>query len=43
MPGSKKGDQFVEILIHTPPADSAKAEKFYRDMQKQFDFNPRSF
>ena len=43
MPGSKKGDQFVEILIHTPPADSAKAEKFYRDMQKQFDFNPRYF
>ena len=43
MPGSKKGDQFVEILIHTPPADSAKAEKFYSDMQKQFDFNPRSF
>lgn len=43
MPGSKNGDQFVEILIHTPPADSAKAEKFYSDMQKQFDFNPRSF
>ena len=43
MPGSKKGDQFVEILIHTPPADSVKAEKFYSDMQKQFDFNPRSF
>jgi len=43
MPGSKTGDQFVEILIHTPPADGAKAEKFYTDMQKQFDFNPRSF
>ena len=43
MPGSKTGDQFVEILIHTPPADGAKAEKFYSDMQKQFDFNPRSF
>ena len=43
MPGSKNGDQFVEILIHTPPADSAKAKKFYSDMQNQFDFNPRSF
>ena len=43
MPGREKGDQIVEILIHTPPADNEKANKFYSDMQKQFDFNPRSF
>lgn len=43
MTGSPAGDQFVEIMIQTPPADSKDAEKFYREMEKQFDFNPRSF
>jgi curved DNA-binding protein len=40
MPG---GDQFVEIMIQTPPADSEDAKKFYQEMQAQFDFNPRPF
>jgi curved DNA-binding protein len=43
MPGREQGDQFVEILIQTPPADNEKAEKFYSEMENQFDFNPRSF
>ena len=43
MPGTPAGDQFVEILIQTPPADDSDAEKFYREMKKKFDFNPRSF
>ena len=43
MPGRPVGDQFVEILIQTPPADSNKAKKFYQEMEEQFDFNPRSF
>jgi curved DNA-binding protein len=43
MSGREKGDQFVEIMIQTPPADDEKAQKFYSEMQKQFDFNPRSF
>jgi curved DNA-binding protein len=41
--GPPAGDQFVEIMIQTPPADSDKAKKFYQKMQDQFDFNPRSF
>ncbi|MGK0398468.1 MAG: curved DNA-binding protein [Gammaproteobacteria bacterium] len=40
MPG---GDQMVEVMIQTPPADSEEAQQFYSDMKKQFDFNPRSF
>jgi len=40
MPG---GDQFVEIMIQTPPADSEDAKQFYQDMQAKFDFNPRPF
>lgn len=43
MPGPKPGDQFVEIMIQTPPADSSAARQFYQDMKAQFDFNPRTF
>ncbi len=43
MPGPNAGDQFVEIMIQTPPADDDKAKQFYQDMKAQFDFNPRSF
>lgn len=43
MPGPKPGDQLVEIMIQTPPADSDEARAFYRDMQDRFDFDPRSF
>ena len=43
MPGTAVGDQFVEIMIQTPPADNSAAKKFYQDMESQFDFNPRSF
>lgn len=40
MPG---GDQLVEVMIQTPPADSEVVQQFYSNMKKQFDFNPRSF
>lgn len=43
MPGAPAGDQIVEILIHTPPADSDEEAQFYRDMEARFPFNPRSF
>jgi len=43
MPGSVPGDQFVEIMIQTPPIQNEKDEEMYRQMQKQFDFNPRQF
>ncbi len=41
--GVTSGDQFVEIMIQTPPADNSAAKQFYRDMKAQFDFNPRPF
>ena len=41
--GAKAGDQFVEIMIQTPPANDEKSKQFYADMKAQFDFNPRSF
>jgi len=42
MPGAVPGDQFVEIMIQTPPAENEQANKFYGQMQKQFEFNPRT-
>ncbi len=43
MPGAAPGDQFVEIMIHAPPADSDADKAFYEDMKARFNFNPRSF
>ena len=43
LPGKPAGDLFVEIQIHTPPAQDEESREFYRDMQKKFDFNPRDF
>ena len=41
--GPPVGDQLVEIMIQTPPANDSAAKQFYQDMKAQFDFNPRSF
>lgn len=43
MSGDVVGDQMIEIMIQTPPAEDEETEQFYRQMQKQFEFNPRSF
>ena len=41
--GNPDGDLFVEIQIHTPKADDETSREFYRDMQRKFNYNPRSF
>ena len=43
MPGTPAGDQFVEIMIHTAPAEDDSEREFYEQMRDRFDFNPRSF
>ena len=43
MPGPVQGDQFVEIMIQAPPIQNEADEEIYRQMEKQFDFNPRQF
>ncbi len=43
MPGTPTGDQFVEIMIQTPPADKPEDKQFYQEMKARFDFNPRPF
>ncbi len=41
--GKPDGDLFVEIQIHTPPADDENGQQFYKSMRNTFNFNPRSF
>src|SRR5450432_2187248 len=41
MPGRTPGDQFVTLEIHAPPAETDEQRKFYEQMAKTFDFDPR--
>lgn len=42
LPGTPPGDQYVSIEIVIPPADSAAAKEFYRNMAAAFAFTPRA-
>ncbi len=39
--GKPTGDQIVTLQIVMPKTESDEDKAFYKDMQKQFDFNPR--
>ena len=41
MPGSPAGDLIVELMIQTPPADTAAVRQLYRQLQESTDFDPR--
>ena len=41
LPGSPPGDQFVELKIVLPPADTPEARALYEQMQKELVFDPR--
>ena len=42
IPGSPPGDMHAVLKIETPPADTDKAKEFYRQMERELPFNPRS-
>jgi len=42
LPGSPAGDQFVQLKVVLPPADTPKARELYERMQAELDFNPRA-
>ncbi len=42
IPGKPPGDFYVVVQIVLPPAGSEKAKDFYRKMEREFAFNPRS-
>ncbi len=42
MPGKPAGDQFVEIRVMTPPAETDEQKALYRKMAEEFEFHPRA-
>lgn len=42
LPGSTPGDQYVEIKIVLPPADTPKARELYETMKQELPFDPRA-
>ena len=42
LPGTPAGDQFVNIKLVTPTADTPEAREAYERMKRDFDFNPRA-
>jgi curved DNA-binding protein len=42
LPGPTPGDQYVEIKIVLPPADTPKARELYETMKREMPFDPRA-
>jgi curved DNA-binding protein len=42
LPGPVPGDQFVELKIALPPADTPSARELYERMRDEIDFDPRA-
>jgi curved DNA-binding protein len=42
IPGSTRGHLYVTVQIVLPPADTEQAKKNYRNMAREFSFNPRT-
>ncbi len=42
LPGREPGDQYVQLKIALPPADTDKARALYEQMQRELNFDPRA-
>ncbi len=42
LPGTPPGDEYVQLKIVLPPANSAEAKAVYEDMRSKLAFNPRA-
>ena len=42
LPGTPAGDQFVQLKVVLPPADSPKAREFYEQMKRELPFDARA-
>jgi curved DNA-binding protein len=42
LPGQTPGDQYVQLKVVLPPANSAEAKAIYDEMRAKLDFNPRA-
>ena len=42
LPGAPPGDEYLQLSIALPPADSPKARAFYEQMRRELAFDPRA-
>jgi curved DNA-binding protein len=42
LPGKPPGDEYLQLSIALPPADSPKARAFYEQMRRELPFDPRT-
>jgi curved DNA-binding protein len=42
LPGQPAGDQYIQLKIVAPPADSPAARALYEEMREKFEFDPRA-
>jgi curved DNA-binding protein len=42
LPGQPPGDQYVQLKVVLPPADSAQAKALYEEMRSKLNFDPRA-
>jgi curved DNA-binding protein len=42
LPGQQPGDQYVQLKVVLPPADSAQAKALYEEMRAKLNFDPRA-
>jgi curved DNA-binding protein len=42
LPGSQPGDQYVQLKVVLPPANSPEAKALYEEMRKKLGFDPRA-
>ena len=42
LPGTPPGDQYVELSIVVPPADTEQAKALYEQMRREMAFDPRA-
>jgi curved DNA-binding protein len=41
LPGEPSGDQYVQLKVVVPPANSPEARALFEEMKQKLDFNPR--
>jgi len=42
LPGQTAGDQYVQLKVVVPPANSPEARALFEQMKEKLDFNPRA-
>jgi curved DNA-binding protein len=41
LPGTPPGDEYAQLKVVLPPADTPQAKELYEQMQRDLNFNPR--